>query len=106
MHICVFREQEKFRSIVHKLCIVTITRHKGDLSIYLRIGAFLFAPNSTSPISSENEFSKKLYQVYELFINKDDEMLNNAIKGIDQYSIETFYNKIIKAYKHVLKSRW
>lgn len=55
---------------------------------------------------NENEFSKKLYQVYELFINKDDEMLNNAIKGIDQYSIETFYNKIIKAYKHVLKSRW
>ncbi len=42
MHICVFREQEKFRSIVHKLCIVTITRHKGDLSIYLRIGAFCY----------------------------------------------------------------
>ena len=42
MHICVFREQEKFRSIVHKLCIVTITKHKGVLSIYLRIGAFCY----------------------------------------------------------------
>ncbi len=55
---------------------------------------------------NEEEFSNKLFKVYKLNKANDKTMLENAIKGIDQYSIETFYNKIIKAYKHVLKSRW
>lgn len=55
---------------------------------------------------NEEEFSNKLYKEYELFKKGDTEMLEKAINGIEQYSIETFYNSIMKAYKHVLKVNW
>lgn len=55
---------------------------------------------------NEKEFSDKMYRTYNLFINKDYSMLDLALKSIDNYSIETFYNRIIKAYLHVIKQRW
>lgn len=55
---------------------------------------------------NEEEFSNKLYLAYQSFKNYDTKMLDDAIKGIEQYSIETFYNSIMKTYKHVLKINW
>ena len=55
---------------------------------------------------NEEEFSDKFFEAYKLHKNKDTKMLDKAIKGIDQYSIDTFYNNIIKAYNHALKQKW
>ncbi|HBF68391.1 MAG TPA: hypothetical protein DDW20_03620 [Firmicutes bacterium] len=55
---------------------------------------------------NETEFADKMYKAYLLYKNKDDSMLNLAINSLDNYSIETFYQRIIKAYKHVIKQRW
>lgn len=55
---------------------------------------------------NEEEFTDKLYKVYQLYINKNMEMLDQALKSIDHYSIETFYKRIIGAYKHVIKQCW
>ncbi len=52
------------------------------------------------------EFSKKLYEAYLKYKNKDDKMLIDALKAIDHYSIETFYFRVMEAYKHVIKQRW
>ena len=45
-------------------------------------------------------------EAYNMKRKKDVNMLNKAIKGIDQYSIDTFYKRIIKAYNHALKRKW
>ena len=55
---------------------------------------------------NEDEFVEKLYECYKLHKEKNLTMLDKAIKGIDQYSIDTFYNRIIKAYNHALKRKW
>ena len=55
---------------------------------------------------TEEEFSEKFMKVYEMFRMGNTKMLDDAIKGINQYSIDTFYNSIMKAYKHVLKVHW
>ena len=55
---------------------------------------------------NEEEFSKKFYELYKLHSVGDTSMLDNAIENISHYSIETFYNSIIKAYKHVRKIHW
>ncbi len=55
---------------------------------------------------SEDEFADKLANVYSLFKKKDSTMLDKAIKGIDKYSIDTFYDRIINVYKHALKLKW
>ena len=55
---------------------------------------------------SEEEFSEKFYDVYNLFKKKDTSMLDKAIVGIDKYSIDTFYERIMSVYKHALKIKW
>ncbi len=52
------------------------------------------------------EFSQKLYEVYQKYSNNDTSMLTDALKAIDHYSIETFYSRVMEAYKHVIKQRW
>ena len=83
MHICVFREQEKFRSIVHKLCIVTITRHKGDLSIYLRIGAFLLCRGRNKKSTKKNYF--KIIYKERLFYTENKKETNKELNYIASY---------------------
>ena len=55
---------------------------------------------------NEEEFVEKFMDAYNMKKKKDVTMLNKAIKGINQYSIDTFYNRIIKAYNHALKRKW
>ena len=55
---------------------------------------------------SEEEFSEKLYKVYQLHKNHNDDVIKAAIKNIDSYSIETFYKRIIGVYENVLKKYW
>ncbi len=55
---------------------------------------------------NEEEFSSKLFEVYKLYKAKDTAMLDDALSSIDHYSIETFYNRVMEAYNHVLKQRW
>ena len=55
---------------------------------------------------NEEEFIEKFMEAYNMKRKKDVTMLNKAIKGIDQYSIDTFYKRIIKAYNHALKRKW
>ncbi len=55
---------------------------------------------------SEEEFSEKLHEAYLLKQENKTEMLDQAIKNIDSYSIETFYKRIIGVYKNVLKKYW
>lgn len=55
---------------------------------------------------NEEEFSKKLYEVYKLYEAKDRTMVELALKSIDHYSIETFYARVMEAYNRVIKSRW
>ncbi len=55
---------------------------------------------------NEDEFADKLHNVYNFYKNKDETMLNEAIKAIDHYSIETFYTSVMEAYNHVIKQKW
>lgn len=55
---------------------------------------------------NEDEFADKLYKAYQLHKNKDQTMLDEAIKAIDHYSIETFYKSVMEAYEHVIKQKW
>ena len=55
---------------------------------------------------SPEEFSKKLFKVYELYKANDKAMLDHALKSIEHYSIDTFYESVIKAYKQTIKRRW
>ena len=55
---------------------------------------------------NKEEFSDKFMKAYKLYVSKDKKMLDLALKSIDNYSIETFYNRIIEAYKHVIKQCW
>lgn len=55
---------------------------------------------------SNKEFSNKLLKVYNLSQIKDVEIINNALKGIDKYSIDTFYNSIINVYNKALRNNY
>jgi 1,2-diacylglycerol 3-alpha-glucosyltransferase len=55
---------------------------------------------------TEEEFSEKLHKVYDLYQKSETKLLKNALKSIDSYSIETFYERIIGAYKHAIKQCW
>ncbi len=55
---------------------------------------------------NKEEFAEKLLIAYNMKNKNDVSMLNKAIKGIDQYSIDTFYERIMKAYRHARKSKW
>lgn len=55
---------------------------------------------------NEDEFADKMYEVYKLYKNNDKTMLDDALNSIDNYSIETFYQRIMRAYKRVIKQRW
>ena len=55
---------------------------------------------------NEEEFSEKLYQAYQMHKRNDNTMLEEALKSIDNYSIETFYQRILGAYKHAIKKCW
>ena len=55
---------------------------------------------------NEEEFSDKLYQAYQMHKKNDNTMLEEALKSIDNYSIETFYQRILGAYKHAIKKCW
>lgn len=91
MHICVFREQEKFRSIVHKLCIVTITRHKGDLSIYLRIDAFLLCRGRNN--KALKDYFKIIYKE-RLFYTENKKETNKELNYIASFVLA---KKLLKA---------
>ena len=92
MHICVFREQEKFRSMVHKLCIVTITRHKGDLSIYLWIGAFLLCRGRNNKAQIKDYF--KIIYEERFFYTEDNKQLNKELNYIASFVLA---KKLLKA---------
>lgn len=55
---------------------------------------------------TEEEFSEKLHEVYGLYQKSETKLLENALKSIDSYSIETFYERILGAYKHAIKQCW
>lgn len=55
---------------------------------------------------TKEEFSSKLYEVYNLHKKNETKLLENALKSIDSYSIETFYERVIGAYKHAIKQCW
>lgn len=55
---------------------------------------------------TKEEFSIKLYEVYNLHKKNETKLLENALKSIDSYSIETFYERVIGAYKHAIKQCW
>lgn len=55
---------------------------------------------------NEEEFSDKLYQAYQMHKKNDNTMLEEALKSIDNYSIDTFYQRILGAYKHAIKKCW
>lgn len=52
------------------------------------------------------EFADKLKVVYDKWKNNDSTMLVDAIKSIDNYSIDTFYERIIEVYNRVIKKHW
>lgn len=52
------------------------------------------------------EFAKKLERVRLLIKNNDTTILDNAIMGIDRYSIETFYKNIMEVYRRAIKKNW
>ena len=53
-----------------------------------------------------DEFASKLYEAYKQYVNKDNTMLVEAIKSIDNYSLPTFYDRVIEVYKRALKQYW
>ena len=55
---------------------------------------------------NKEEFSSKLFEVYKLYKSGDRKILDEALKTIDHYSIDTFYDRVMEAYKRVIKSRW
>lgn len=55
---------------------------------------------------SEDEFADKFENVYKLFKAGDKTMLEKALNGINEYSIDMFYERIMKVYKHALKIKW
>ena len=55
---------------------------------------------------NEEEFSDKLYRAYQMYKKNDNTMLEEALKSIDNYSIDTFYQRILGAYKHAIKKCW
>lgn len=55
---------------------------------------------------SETEFAEKLEIIRQRKLNKDNKMLLDAIKGIDRYSIETFYKNIMEVYNRAIKKNW
>ena len=55
---------------------------------------------------TEEEFSEKLLHVYNLHLKNETKLLKNALQSIDSYSIETFYERILGAYKHAIKQCW
>lgn len=55
---------------------------------------------------NEEEFSKKLMLVYEMYQKKDTKMLEDAITSIDNYSLNTFYNRILEVYRRAIKEYW
>lgn len=52
------------------------------------------------------EFAKKMLITYKMYKKNDRVMTDNALKAIEQYSIETFYNSIIEVYKRGIKKYW
>ena len=55
---------------------------------------------------SEEEFASKLMLVYEKYKKGDKKMIEDAIKSIDNYSLKTFYNRIIGVYRRAIKEYW
>ena len=55
---------------------------------------------------TDEEFAKKLKLAYDKYITKDDKMLIDAIKYIDNYSLETFYNRVVGVYRRAIKEYW
>jgi len=53
-----------------------------------------------------DECANKLYEAYKQYIAKDETMLLEAIKSIDNYSLPTFYDRVIEVYKRALKQYW
>ena len=82
-----------------KLPVISLKVILHEKSMIRTLSGALFFEN-------EEEFSSKLALAYEKFKNYDTKMLDDAIAGIDKYSIETFYNSIMKTYKHVIKVNW
>lgn len=52
------------------------------------------------------QFADKLKIVYDKWKNNDRTMLDDAIKSIDNYSLETFYERVIEVYNRVVKKYW
>ena len=44
--------------------------------------------------------------VYEKYQNKDTKMLEDAITSIDNYSLKTFYNRVLEVYRRAIKEYW
>lgn len=55
---------------------------------------------------SLDDFVTKLEKIRQLYLNKNENILNNAIEGINRYSIETFYQNIMEVYHRALKKNW
>lgn len=55
---------------------------------------------------SFEEFSNCLYKTYLMYKEKNEKMLDDALESIQNYSLETFYNRIIEVYKRALKQYW
>lgn len=55
---------------------------------------------------NEKEFTEKISYISSLNENQKEEIRNNALKIIDEYSLENFYKNIIRVYKRAIRDRW
>jgi len=56
--------------------------------------------------SSEADFGEKLTRIVELSATNKKKMITKALKTVDKYSIERFYDHIIEVYNRALRKFW
>ena len=54
----------------------------------------------------EADFPAKLEEVLTLSPDRHASMIENALGSLDEYSMESFYNRIIEVYSRVRKKYW
>jgi 1,2-diacylglycerol 3-alpha-glucosyltransferase len=54
----------------------------------------------------EDDMAKKLEMVSALPKEKKDEVIKKAIEGLEPYSMESFYERILHVYERAIKKNW
>jgi len=79
---------------------ICLARYDDNLSTLIEDGktGFFF--------TSVESFATKAKEIMDLSENKRKEIIKNAFSALDEYSIEKFYERIMKDYERAIKTRW